>query len=135
LSVALTERIRKFFGTQASTKIRLRRRKFGSIAGTMDWKALTVSERLKVLRRACGDLSQHEMAVEIGIDPETDTYGKAERTGQVAQLAPRIYRRFPEIDAGWLFQGLTGNVHGGFEKRLSEAATALGLHSRRRDHG
>jgi hypothetical protein len=135
MSVALSERIRKIFGRQVSTKIRLRRNGFGSISGTMDWKALTITERLKVLRLASGELSQHQMALEIGLEPETDTYGKAERTGQVAQIAPRIYARFPEIDAGWLFQGLTGNVSRTFEARLSEAAAALGMHSKRRDHG
>lgn len=72
-------------------------------------------------------MSQQQFAVEIGLDPSTDTYGKAERTGQVAQLAPKIWARFPEIDAGWLFQGLTGNISQATEKRLSDAAAALGL--------
>lgn len=92
----------------------------------MDWRRLTISERLAVLRKVHG-LTQAQMAVEIGTDPRTDTYGSAERSGQIAQLAPRIYARFPEIDAGWLFQGLTGNVSQTTERRLSEAARDLGL--------
>lgn len=100
----------------------------------MDWRGLTVTERLTVLRKA-HNLSQQQMAVEIGVDPDTDTYGKAERSGQIAQLAPRIYARFPEIDAGWLFQGLGGNVTAGAEKRLSEAAIALGFGVTRRNKG
>jgi transcriptional regulator with XRE-family HTH domain len=92
----------------------------------MDWRRLTVSQRLAILRKSHA-MSQQQFAVEIGLDPSTDTYGKAERTGQVAQLAPRIWARFPEIDAGWLFQGLAGNVSQATEKRLSDAATALGV--------
>lgn len=92
----------------------------------MDWRKLTVVQRLQILRKS-HDLSQQQFAVEIGIDPSTDTYGKAERSGQIAQLAPRIWARFPEIDAGWLFQGLTGNVSQTAERRLSEAAIDLGI--------
>lgn len=101
----------------------------------MDWKTLSITERLMVLRKANGNLSQQQMAVEIGLDPLTDTYGKAERTGHVGQLASRIYARFSEIDAGWLFQGLTGNVSRATEDRLSDAARALGMDTRRRHHG
>lgn len=90
----------------------------------MDWKRLTVSERLAALRKL-HDLTQDGFAHEIGCDPDTDTYGHAERTGNISQLAPRILTRFTEIDAGWLFQGLTGNVSQATEKRLSEAYTAL----------
>lgn len=92
----------------------------------MDWRRLSVTQRLQILR-VSRELSQQQFAVEIGLDPSTDTYGKAERTGQVAQLAPRIWARFPEIDAGWLFQGLTGNVSQATEKRLHDAAVDLGI--------
>jgi DNA-binding XRE family transcriptional regulator len=92
----------------------------------MDWRRLTVSQRLAILRKSHA-LTQEAFALAIGVDPDTDTYGKAERSGQVAQLAPRIWARFPEIDAGWLFQGLAGNISQATEKRLSDAATALGI--------
>lgn len=100
----------------------------------VDWKKLTISERLKVLRKM-HELSQGAFAYEIGAikhpDDDTDAYGKAERTGNIAQLAPAIYARFTEIDAGWLFQGLTGNVSQTNEKRLSDAYERLGMIARR----
>src|SRR5689334_21673079 len=75
----------------------------GHCAAAMpDWKRLTIQERLRALRRMHG-LGQEAFANEIGASGETDAYGKAERTGNIAQMAPAIYRRFPEIDAGWLF--------------------------------
>lgn len=89
-----------------------------------DWRKLTITQRLIVLRKAYG-LSQEAMADELGIDPEADTYGHAERTGNVAQIAPKIWTRFEGVDAGWLFQGLTGNMPAAAEKRLSEAYSAL----------
>lgn len=92
----------------------------------MDWGKLSVTERLKVLRKALG-LSQEAFAHEIGADPDSDAYGKAERSGNISQMAILIYRKYPQVDAGWLFQGLGGNVHLAFEKRLEEAARALGL--------
>ena len=102
-----------------------------SVAAMTDWKKLTVSERLTVLRKTHG-LKQDTFAVEIGVDPDTDTYGKAERTGNIAQLAPRILARFTEIDAGWLFQGLTGNISQTTEKRLDEAYSGLAPIARRK---
>lgn len=91
-----------------------------------DWGKLTVKQRLRVLRKALG-LTQAGFAAEIGADPGTDAYGAAERTGNISQMAPLIYRRWPQIDAGWLFQGLTGNVPSAFEKRLDETAERLGI--------
>lgn len=94
--------------------------------GMANWAQMTVTERLKVLRKTL-NLGQEQFAVEIGADPDSDAYGKAERTGNISQMAPLIYRRFPQIDAGWLFQGLEGNVHSAFKTELEAAAGALGL--------
>ncbi len=92
-----------------------------------NWQAMTVTQRLEVLRKWAGDLSQEGMGAAIGLDPDTDTYGHAERTGKIDKLVHRIYLRFPEIDASWLFRGLTGNVLPAVQDALSEAARALGL--------
>lgn len=94
--------------------------------GMVRWGDMSASDRLRVLRKALG-LTQDAFAASIGADPDTDAYGKAERSGNISQMAPLIYRRYPEIDAGWLFQGLAGNLSNGFEKRLEDAAKALGL--------
>ena len=72
-----------------------------------DWKQLSITERLRVLR-AMHNLSQQNFATAIGVAADTDAYGYAERSGNIAQMAPAILARFTEIDAGWLLQGLTG---------------------------
>ena len=91
----------------------------------MDWRGLTISERLRVLRKWQG-MTQTQFASEIGAAIETDAYGHAERSGNVGQMVPKIVNRFPEIDAGWIIQGLTGNISQTTEKRLSDAYRALG---------
>lgn len=70
-------------------------------------------------------MTQQQFASEIGAAIESDAYGHAERSGNVGQMVPRIVQRFPQIDAGWLIQGLTGNISQTTEKRLSEAYSAL----------
>ncbi len=98
----------------------------------MDWRKLTISERLRVMRKM-HDMTQQEFALEIGAAMETDAYGHAERSGNIGQMLPKIIARFPEIDAGWLVQGLTGNISQATEKRLSEAYRALPAFAVRRD--
>jgi hypothetical protein len=96
-----------------------------SITGTMvNWREMTVSDRLKVLRRSL-DMSQAQFATLIGEDPSTDSYGSAERSGKLStRMTQNIYSRCEGVDAGWLFQGLTGNLPEATRKRLEEAAKA-----------
>ncbi len=100
----------------------------GIYPGSMiDWTKTTVTQRLKALRKAVGDLGQADFAREIGVDPESDAYGKAERSGQIGQMVPKIHARWPQVDAGWLFHGFGGNVHSAMKDDLEKAASDLGL--------
>lgn len=102
----------------------------------IDWRKLTVSERLRVLRKSrdlSRDVTQIEFSKLLGETENSDAYGMAERTGNLSnRLANKICATCPGIDQGWLYAGAVGNVPPGVEKRLSEAAGALGLQATER---
>jgi hypothetical protein len=92
------------------------------------WHTLTVGERLRVLRQFAGKDSQQGMAVEIGEPPESDSYGKAERTGNLSKrMNDKIHARWPQLDAGWPWWGIIGHTPDPMEKALYEALKALEL--------
>lgn len=94
-------------------------------ARMVNWRDMSISDRLKVLRRSL-NMTQGAFAQLIGEDPESDSYGSAERSGNLSRrMTTMIYARCEGVDAGWLFHGLTGNVPSGTLKRLEEAANAI----------
>jgi hypothetical protein len=128
-AIAGIEAIRSSHG---NLNVEMSERQTGHREAPERWQKMTVKERLAVLRYAHDRMTQDQFAAAIGEAPGSTRYKEAERTGNLGRrLAEVIYRRFPELDAGWLYQGLTGNLTQAMEKRLSEAASELGLGPRR----
>lgn len=98
----------------------------------VNWRDMTITDRLRVLRESLG-MTQAAFAQFIGEDPKSDSYGSAERTGNLSRrMTNTIYAKCEGVDAGWLYHGLTGNMPSGTEDRLERAANALASKSVRR---